>query len=251
MARVTYTDLIDGTTLEAGTVADYFYSPTGNSLSVINGRLTDTNLLFGGDKLDETHIQREALSTGGMVAGTRNLDYFGGTSTKRSSLFRGVVDAEEAGESRFVAIPGASIQFYLPYNAYVLLTWHIHWVNDSHPDDDTSFPPGGSHMRLFVNGNREAGGYDPGGTVHRDRDSAQVRGVGHTMYKNSGLPSTNADAFLRDRYKGRYWCGHTWIANLGKGWHSASIRLCSHQDVKQTRVRARSMKYIAFKRGDT
>ena len=58
MARVTYTDLIDGATLEAETVADYFYSPNGNSLSVINGRLSDTNLLFGGDKLDETHIQR-------------------------------------------------------------------------------------------------------------------------------------------------------------------------------------------------
>jgi hypothetical protein len=255
MARVTYTELIDGTTLEAETISDYFYAPEGDSLSVINGRLTDENLYSGDRKLGYPHIQKQALSLGGTVAGTRNLDYFGGVSSKITGLFEGVSNAESAAEKRFIAIPGAAAQFYLPYPAYVLLTWHIHWVNDSvpaAPDDLSDFPRGGSHMRLFINGKAADGGFDPSSTAWPDRDSAQVRAVGHTMFMDAASSAgPNADAFLRDRYKSRFWCGHKWVSNLNKGWHSASIRLCAFEDIKQTRVRARSMKYIVFKRGDT
>ena len=51
---------------------------------------------------------------------------------------------------------------------------------------------------------------------------------------------------MRDRYKSRYWSGHG-LFSLSKGFHTASLRLVGNIQVRQIRVRCRSMKYIYFK----
>jgi hypothetical protein len=248
MAEVNYTPLIDGAVLDAETVYTYFHNDGGgDSLSVINGRLDARNLDITG--LDYNFLQHKSQSDAGIVAGTRNLDYFGGGRNKIQSDFRNVGAVETTNDSRYIAIPGASIQFRLDHPSYVLLTWHIHWVNDCEASSNGSaFPDGGSHIRLFVNGKPADGGYDDAALT----DSPQIRGVGRTKWpSSSSLATALNDNLLRDRYKSRFWCGHAWLDQKAKGWHSASLRVCSKQDVIQTRVRARSMKYIAFKRGDT
>ena len=55
---------------------------------------------------------------------------------------------------------------------------------------------------------------------------------------------------LRDRYKSRYWSGHAFLGQsspLAKGFHTASLRVASGRNVRQMRVRARSMKVMYFK----
>ena len=242
MAEVNYTDLLNGLKLAADTIYSYFQRLNGvDSLSMINGRLSRANL-SGLEDVDYNLIQKNAQSSAGVVAGTRNLDFFGGTDDAIQGWFDGVTNAETADESRWIAIPGASIQFRLDYPSYVLLTWHIQWVSDHSAEDDRA-PVGGSQIRLFVDGKPADGGYDATAVT----DSPQVRATGRTIWKRD----SGSVFYLRDRYKSRFWCGHSWLGGKSKGWHSASLRICAHADTKQTRVRARSMKYIAFKRGDT
>ena len=242
MAEVEYTRLLDGLKLTADDIYPYFHRTNGvDSLSTINGRLNAENL-SGLTDIDYNLIQKNAQSSAGVVAGTRNLDFFGGTSNEIQGWFDGVGDVEIADESRWIAIPGASIQFRLDYPSYVLLTWHIQWVSDHSAQDDRA-PVGGAQIRLFVDGKPADGSYDAATST----DSSQVRASGRTLWKRDG----SSVRYLRDRYKNRFWCGHAWIEEKSKGWHSASLRICASEDTKQTRVRARSMKYIAFKRGDT
>tara|TARA_R100000664_G_scaffold29628_1_gene41614 strand:+ start:1273 stop:1995 length:723 start_codon:yes stop_codon:yes gene_type:complete len=240
MAEVSYSNQLDGLKLTADDIYPYFYRTNGvNSLSMINGRLNAANLrhMTG---IDYNLIQQKAQSSGGIVAGTRNLDYFGGVSDVIQGWYRGVDDAEDATKERWIPIPGASIQFRLDYPSYVLLTWHLQWTSDTEADDDAP-PTGGAQIRLFIDG-KPADASLPAG-----QDSPQVRAAGRTLWQRA----SGTNRYLRDRYKNRFWCGHEWIENKAKGWHSASLRVCVNQDTKQTRVRARSMKYIAFKRGDT
>ena len=130
MAEVEYTRLLDGLKLTADDFYQYFHRTNGvDSLSTINGRLNAENL-SGLTDIDYNLIQKNAQSSAGVVAGTRNLDFFGGTSNEIQGWFDGVGDVEIADESRWIAIPGASIQFRLDYPSYVLLTWHIQWVSD-------------------------------------------------------------------------------------------------------------------------
>lgn len=247
MAEVSFTPFVDGVALSADTVYTYLHDNTReDSLSVVNGGLGAENLDISG--LDYTFIQKGATSSAGTIAGTRNLDYFGGSRNKIQSDFRGISVVETEAPERYVAIPGAAIQFRLDYPSYVLVTWHVHWSNDSQASEDKDFPDGGSHIRLFVNGKPADGGYDSAALT----DSPQIRAVGQTCWPSSSSLSAALDnKLLRDRYKSRYWSGHIWLDQRNKGWHSVSLRVCSNTDVIQTRVRARSMKYIAFKRGDT
>mgnify|MGYP003635815892 CR=1 FL=1 len=247
MAEVNYTDLLNGLKLAANTIYSYFQRLNGvDSLSMINGRLDAANLnaLKG---VDYNLIQKNAQSSAGVVAGTRNLDFFGGTDDAIQGWFDGIGDTEAAADDRWIPIPGASIQFRLDYPSYILLTWHVSWVSDHSAENDRA-PDGGAQIRLFINGKPADGGYvtTPGPDP---TDSPQVRATGRCFWLRNS--ATSNERYLRDRYKSRFWCGHKWIGGKSKGWHSASLRVCADQVVKQTRVRARSMKYIAFKRGDT
>jgi hypothetical protein len=248
MSLVDFTPFVDGVALSADTVSTYFHKNTRqNSLSVINGGLDAANLDV--TAIDYNFVQKRAASSAGIVSGTRNLDYFGGGRRKIQSDFRGIGDVESINAERYVAIPGGAIQFRLDYPSYVLVTWHVHWTNDCMASEDTDIANGGgSWVRLFVDGKPADGGYDSVALT----DSSQVRAVGQTCWPSSSSLSAALDnKLLRDRNKSRFWCGHIWLDTKAKGWHSVSLRVCSNSDVAQTRVRARSMKYIAFKRGDT
>jgi len=161
-----------------------------------------------------------------------------------------------------VAIPGASISFFLPYNALVLLTWQITWTSDAarfgkvinehwtgifdmegpNPDevDLSDIKDGSVAIMLFVNGSQH-------------NKYAALRESYETMFAH---PSDGDDEFdetvlrphtMRDRYKSRYWSGHALVGPLSKGFHTASLRVAGNIHVRQIRVRSRNMKYVYFK----
>ena len=236
----------DGTLNVADLLYENLYGVTKDSLENINGQLTSENLEENID-VKYQHVQRHSFSGGGQVGGTANLDFFGGGSTTAlgSGWFRG---ANTENASRYLSIPGASLKFYLPYEAHVLLFWTITWVNDNNEGLKDS------RIALFLDDD-ETTGVD-GRTIANTPFARRVR---RTMYggadANSGgspgvtVLSTNQ---LQDRYKSRTWSGHCWVpATLSAGFHDVSLRICADASIKQTRVRARSMKYVYFKNGAT
>lgn len=231
MPKIIYSPLFDNNALPSSSVYDSLYSPGGNSLEVLNGRLDGDNL--APDFLvDYLSLQDGSVSGGGMTSGTRNIDYFGGTSDNIDGWFDGVGGTEiGAGIKNYLPIPGAGVQFYLPFPAFVLLTWQVSWVSDAKSDLS-------SMIKLFVDG--------------APQGAHQSRRCRRTMFKtNPGQTTAMDQNFLRDRYKGRYWCGHKLLSTLDTGYHSASLRITANENIKQSRVRARSMKYIYFKRGNS
>ena len=242
MSTIDPTDFLDGQTGIADLLFDQFYG-SGGVLRTMNGLLDETNFTAS-PLVTYKNVQSNAFSGGGQVAGTASLDFFsGGAGTNTGSgFFRG---ASLSNEDRYLPIPGASIKFYLPYEALVLLNWTVTWTNDS---DDQALT---SNIVLFIDGDL-AHGTDA-------LTSAQARRVrrtqfgGSTAASGSTIESATGDS-LQDRYKARTWSGHYFTPGaspLAPGWHEASIRLCASPTVKQTRVRARSMKYVYFKYGAT
>jgi hypothetical protein len=225
------------------------------SSSALNGGLDTLNLASIRSRVVRyPYLQKEATAGAGMTAGTCSLDYFAHKSEESSDgsddyatqgVYSGVANPEAADDGEFIAIPGASIQFYLPYKAYVLLTWQVTWVGDG---GDQGSPE--SHVRLFVDGASL-------GTNH-----CNVRRVLRTQFpvEADDAVAQRSKNYLRDRYKGRYWSGHQWLpapvtsegtsTPLKKGFHSASLRVLQTPEVHQTRIRARSMKFIFFKAQD-
>ena len=239
MAKVTPPIFTDGLKPTGEDVFDAIYDL---STDVLNGRVESSNLeLLDNRSVTHPYLQRRSVSGGGMVAGTCSLDYFtdtlythdsgNPTQTAIDGFYMGAANPETAGKGLFTPIPGGSINFHLPFKAYVLLTWQVAWTSDSqlHTDD------GQTHIRLFVDGEKN--------------NACNVRRVGRTMfYSDSGAATDARHSYLRDRYKSRYWSGHKWIIEpLDKGFHSASLRVIQGENVPQARVRARSMKYMFFK----
>ena len=248
---------VAGATPSADTLYDFMYSPLTPSLELLNGQLDGENFT----DIDSRFIEYPLIQTGALasaqgVAGTANLDYFSGGSTvpDGSGFFR---NANLANTKRYLAIPGASVQFYLPYPAWVLFTWSLSLTNDneipttvkaakdiSSTSDltDTSW----SQVSFFIDG-------DPAGPSLQDSASATRINYGSMGDETNATigRAFNADPRLQDRYKGRFWAGHYFAQELPAGYHSASLRVCASSRVKQTRFRARSMKYIYFKHGAT
>lgn len=255
MAKVTYVPFNPNVVPTGEEVYDNFYSLENgiatSSLAVINGFLDGSNLeRINNRELDYNYLQKNSVSGGGMVGGTANLDYFSSQATASAlapaidGTLASIQNPETAKDGNFIAIPGGAVQFYLPYKAFVLLTWQVTWTNDSTGTAKES------HVRLFIDGERA-------GPSGNKQNACNVRRVRRTMFaadSTSGTATRNTIR-LRDRHKSRYWSGHQWLPlpneePLGKGYHSASLRVIQHADVKQTRVRARSMKYIFFKASD-
>ncbi len=240
MSEISFLPAIPGQYPSADHWYNNFYDPYSSStLSMINGGLGRDNLDAANLTIPREAIQKHAMTGADSVAGTANLDFFGGPDIKGSGWYQGV-SAPENVPDRAIPIPGASIQIYLPYRARVLLTWSLSYFNDSNDVDEFSV------IQLYVDGNPANQLTDPTNTTKTD---AQQRRVGRCV-----LNSTST--YLRDRYKGRYWCGHKWIGDpnqvtpyLERGYHTVSLRVTAHQSIKQTRIRARSMKYIYFKYG--
>tara|TARA_R110002020_G_scaffold200847_2_gene403254 strand:+ start:884 stop:1642 length:759 start_codon:yes stop_codon:yes gene_type:complete len=249
MSKITLPTFTEGTVADADTVYGAFYDVGGDSLEVINGRL-DADNLSETPAITYENIQYGALSGGGMVAGTSNLDFFGGgrvksytemgsaavttTQPKGSGWFRSMPNTLSNKSERYLTIPGASVQFFLPYKAKVLLTWTITWVTDSAEDEKWA------EVSLFIDGNHAWA--DEGGMKFSPYARKTPRSV-------CGIDNSRS---LMDRYKARTWSGHYFAAGdvhpvLDAGWHSASLRVGAHGGCRQTRVRARSMKYMYFK----
>jgi hypothetical protein len=179
-----------------------------------------------------------------------------------SNMFPRSGAARDASSDLAVAIPGASISFFLPYDALVLLTWQVTWTSDAArfgrlPAVETFFgdqvvsaeieevdlsniKDGSVAVMLFVNGSQH-------------NKYAALRESYETMFAH---PSDGDDAFndyvlrphtMRDRYKSRYWSGHALVGPLSKGFHTASLRVAGNIHVRQIRVRSRNMKYVYFK----
>ena len=254
MPLVTYNPFLINAKPSGGEVYDKFYKYGSNeSFENINGRLDLSNFNVTGDEIGHTMLQDNSVSGGGMVAGTANLDYFGnGTTTfgsttyfpaPPSGFFSSVSalgayvegSATDPAKEEYIAIPGASVQFYLPFSACVLLTWQIMWTSDSDALDDET------HVRLFIDDSETDNGLVTGdpttGGVQRP---TQVRRSRETMFGHTGTPGLALTTSLKSRYKSRYWSGHHFIGppyeGLSRGWHSASLRIISQNRVRQARV---------------
>ena len=154
-----------------------------------------------------------------------------------------------------LAIPGASISFFLPYEARVLVTWQVTWTSDAArhgqgPGTPTTgtrvtdaqtknFPQPNTAVRFYLDDSE----YNKASLTRESREAMFTQ----PSWSSTGDFHPHA---LRDRYKSRYWSGHAFLGQnpaLAKGFHTASLRVASGRKVRQMRVRARSMKVMYFK----
>jgi hypothetical protein len=175
-----------------------------------------------------------------------------------SSTFPGVTDAVQTDRKIPVAIPGASLSFFLPFKAHVLVTWQVTWTSDAArfgptPREDiegetlikvANFTQPNTAIRFYV-GDVE---HKRACTTRETREAMFAHPQKGTYQKNYDDKVNSIDAHqLRDRHKSRYWSGHAYIGEKTRGFHSVSLRVCSQEIVRQTRVRARNIKVVYFK----
>jgi len=257
MSKITPPTLSPTATVVADDIYGTFYDVNGESYQVINGGLDHKNISLGASDASfasYNFVQQGALTGGSGVAGTANLDYFAGNealSWLGAGHYTGV-GLPTGYPNRYLPIPGASVQFYLPYDAYVLLTWSVTWTNDScgqTADEQSSEHIELTDIALFIDGEHKLDDVSTG-----MKTTPYGRCVGRTMFGIIPAGTSEKDFELQDRYKSRVWSGHYFTNDtryLKAGYHSASLRICQHNKVKQSRVRARSMNYMYFKYGDS
>lgn len=245
MSEINPTNFADGELDISESLYRVFYSAESDTLRVINGKLEADNFVED-PVVTYKNVQRNTFAGGSQVAGTASLDFFGGGSAVPvgSGFFRG---SAATNKDRALPVPGACIRFYLPYDSMVLLMWTVTWTNDS---NNLSF---NSHMTLFIDGE-----IADGSTMDK---TAFARRVRRTMFGGANAVTDDGsrttitsvtDSSFQDRFKARTWTGHYFTpVPMKAGWHDAGLRVSANSNVKQTRVRARSMKYIYFKYGAT
>jgi hypothetical protein len=178
--------------------------------------------------------------------------------------FPGVSDAAAPGNTKLaIAIPGAATTFYVPYSAYVLVTWQITWTSDAarlgrtavYPRDNgedsntpksSEFPQPNVAIRFYVDGAE----HNAWSTTRESREAMFAHPVVvpfSDMERNISIEDRIQKHKLRDRYKSRYWSGHAWLGVKTKGFHTVSLRVISSHVVRQTRVRVRNIKVLHFK----
>tara|TARA_R110000765_G_scaffold47073_4_gene96889 strand:+ start:5156 stop:5986 length:831 start_codon:yes stop_codon:yes gene_type:complete len=275
VSLISITPFTDGAVLSTTTVNEMF-----DSFTEINGKLGSAHVtsLTGG--LDHRHLQLGSTSGGTMVGGTANLDYFNGvryylhrnqknndtsqsmgyydsgylrylrSSTNIDSAFAGVNDAATTNSKRPIPIPGASISFYLPFKAHVLVTWQVTWTSDAARFGPTPRKPQGApNVKEFDQPNTairfffDKAEHNNASTTRESREAMFGSSLNDPVSTTSRIPKHA----LRDRYKCRYWSGHAHVGVKTKGFHSASLRVCSMKLVRQTRVRVRNIKVVYFK----
>lgn len=247
----------DNTLADPVPVEQCFYNqtPTGTtSAEIINGHLDSDNRQAAW-AVKKDHIQERALSGGGTVGGNVNLDYFGNVFTGYSRALE-TADAERA-YSMYKAIPGGSVEYYLPYGcSIVILTWSIFVSSMVDLTPSTSTLAGLATTRQ----GRESEFDTRGGKIRLFSDgvpkTVQMMDVPVMMHTTPGGP--NADGDMVGTFD-RYWSGHLFLTQAGEvaqGWHRASLRIAGlSQDTTgglnavpncQSRVRCRHMDYVYF-----
>jgi len=219
---------VDGAVSSADGISQNLYDPAAapNSYEVINGRLNNPNRRATWD-VDSTQIQQNACSGGGSVGATLGLDYF-------DNLFRSF-DAAANDPALYEPIPGGSLEFFLPYDpALTILSWTLHLTGNGvlgATYDDPAAPPPNIVGRVYL---------------HVDG----VRVVAGTT-RNMLIPGNSTRGLTRS------WAGHIMIdgpglgGTLGKGWHSASLRIvidptATQPGVQFSRVNCRAINYVYF-----
>jgi len=219
---------IDGAVSSADGISQNLYDPAAapNSYEVINGRMDNANREATWD-VDTTQIQRNGCSGGGSVGATLGLNYF-------EDLFRSF-DAAVNDPTLYEPIPGSSLEFYLPHDpALTILSWTLHLTGNGVPGstyDDPPAPPPNIVGRIYL---------------HVDG----TRFVAGTT-RNMLIPGSTARGLTRT------WAGHVMIdgpglgGTLGKGWHSASLRIvidptALKPGVQFSRLNCRAINYVYF-----
>ena len=234
--------IIDGKTSDGGHVsANQYNSLSAHSLEVINGHLDTQNRRrapqtpFPGQppepllwQAETVHLQPGAVSKAQSIGSSLNLDYFPeanfGDWNWGDATAGGGQGSTNDTKSLYQAIPGASIEFYLPHsNGVVLLDWKV--TVSCFGDANSAVEWQDAAMRLFVN------------DAHTD------------LYHIIPMPDVHYGAGSKTHTPSIYdrvWSGHYTYQNT-KGWQSASIRLAigdGSSEIKHVRVRTRSFSYV-------
>lgn len=177
---------------------------------------------------------------------------------QRASEFIGVEDAVHAHGKLTKAVPGASLSFYLPYQAYVLVTWQVAWTSDAarlgntpnkigdgqrNIPDPEKFPEPNVAIRFFFDGGEHA----RDSLTRESRETMFAQAIEPERFQYDYRKNEIHKHKLRDRHKSRYWSGHAYVGIKTKGFHTTSLRVISQEIVRQTRVRARNIKVLYFK----
>lgn len=207
-------NVIPGQATDAPNVMEAFYEEgmADNSLEIINGHLDSTNLK-NIDAIGVSQIKQNALCNGKMVGQTGNLDYTRRTFPKYSSS-----------GGAYLPIPGASLEFYLPYDcSLVIFTWMVTSLNtiDYSTSGSTSWHE--NSFRFAVDGTVKS---------KYEREAAAGQDTA-----SSGNPV--------QQHRTRLWSGQYLDTSLAKGWHSAGIEVFINSGM--CRVRIRNMKVLWFK----
>jgi len=207
-----YPPVADATTAVVD-VNDWFYDPAAPSaaLSIINGYL-DYDNIPSNLNLSAEYTQRGSHVYGHKASGTANLDYrwtwFGEWTMP---VVWSVTDYDP-----YQPIPGGCTSLYVKWTARVLVVWTVFWMNDS---DDTDSDK--SAIFLMVDGVEQP---------------SQVRVIGRTDF--SGSPEGYK--------KHRSWSGQAWVS-VTAGWHDFGLCILADEDIRNTRVYARSIIAVPFK----
>lgn len=231
----------DGDTPTGTDVSENLYEIIGgvpNSYEVINGHLNIDNLDASWTEIDRTSVQRNTLSLSDEVGTTTNLDYISALFTGFAPVEADLADPnyDAAFSTKYMAVPGLGISFYLPYRAIVVFTWNVMWMNASKPSgpaaDVAPVVQNQSLLRFFLDDAIQ--GYTWKREVHPTlREDAAGAGAGLLTHFGKN--------------KNRYWNGH-FTVELDAGFHSASVRILCSANVPQTRVFNRGFRYLAFQR---
>lgn len=205
----------DGAVISSSEVNRLTYHPAGTpeSFEVINGQL-DIDNTKPGFTVSRDMVRPRSLVGGDMVGLTGNLDYT-----------PPVFAQKHTDDDAFIAIPGASLSFYLPVAAsLVIFTWQVGGGNAIKFEDSDL-----TRMRFHLS----EGGATPDSKVG-------TREIGASRHDSTAEKHTA----LRRPHRDRVWSGHFSKKNLGVGWHHAAIVL--HNDAQTIRIRVRNMKVIWF-----
>ena len=203
----------DGNTLTADDVWENLYTTenTPNSFEVINGSLEAANLVNPTTNvITAGMIQEGSMSRGKSVGTTANLDYFPEPFADFDTT-----DASYDIDSYYEAIPGASLEFYLPYAPSVAL---FLWQITTRVELSTRLA---ARIRLFLDDTR----------------------VSDNVYLDVSKGITGLTV-----RGGRRWDSHYMkIGGLSKGWHSISLRIAADDNSSnQVRVHTRNMNCVFF-----